>query len=639
MFATFSAFAPFLAESNPAGGAATKDIVLATGGAMILTAIVVVVGVLHRSGRIKFLGRMATAAERQLGVPTWAALPGEVATLSLLVALLGMYWDISLHIDQGRDPGPLANPAHYLILFGLFGVFVAGFLAIILGDSRVGRSGIKRTENWKIPIGGVMLFSCAAFSLLGFPLDDGWHRLFGQDVTLWGPTHLMLFGGAGMTLIGRAALWVEGRRAAERELKAGNGNGDGDGDGQLAGGRIGEIARNLQMAGLCGGFLIGMSTFQGEFDFGVPQFQMVFQPILIAWAAGIALVTARIWAGRGGALVAVAFFLIIRGGVSVLVGPVFGETVPHFPLYIVEALIVEGVALAISTRKPIALGAISGALIGTVGFAAEWGWSHVWMPIPWASSLMPEALVWAFVAGISGGLLGGFIGAALASDRIEFPRRATAALAVGFVGILAMVGYGLNTNEEKGLKANVALTDAQGGVGGGRHVNAVVRLDPKDAGDDARWLTITAWQGGGLVVNRLKRVDEGVYRSTEPIPVSGDWKALVRLHRDNEILGTPVFLPKDPAIPAGEVPAKSEFTRGFVADKKILQREAKDASGVTPVLAYLGVLGIALGLCAMMVWGLYRLARDGQLSTQTRDHQRPAREREPARTPRVAPGV
>ena len=43
-----------------------------------------------------------------------------------------MYWDISLHIDDGRDAGPLANPAHYLILAGLFGVFAAGVLAMAL---------------------------------------------------------------------------------------------------------------------------------------------------------------------------------------------------------------------------------------------------------------------------------------------------------------------------------------------------------------------------------------------------------------------------------------------------------------------------------------------------------------------------
>ena len=42
--------------------------------------------------------------------------------VALLTAVLGMYWDISLHIDNGRDAGPLANPAHYLILIGLYGV-------------------------------------------------------------------------------------------------------------------------------------------------------------------------------------------------------------------------------------------------------------------------------------------------------------------------------------------------------------------------------------------------------------------------------------------------------------------------------------------------------------------------------------
>src|SRR3954449_9752234 len=308
------------AAANPAGGAATQDIVLATAGAMILTTLVVVTGVLYRSGKVAWLQKLADFSERQWGVPAWVALSGEIASVSLIVALLGMYWDISLHIDQGRDPGPLANPAHYLILFGLFGVFVAGFLAIIMGDHRGGSSMIKRASSWKIPIGGVMLFACASFSLLGFPLDDGWHRIFGQDVTLWGPTHLMLFGGAGMTLIGRATLLVEGERAARRQST----------DATRSAGLPGRRLMNFQRAGLIGGFLIGMSTFQGEFDFGVPQFQLVFQPMLIAFAAGIALVTARIWAGRWGALIAVAFFIGIRGIVSIYVGSMLGVVAPPF---------------------------------------------------------------------------------------------------------------------------------------------------------------------------------------------------------------------------------------------------------------------------------------------------------------------
>jgi hypothetical protein len=59
------------------------------------------------------------------------------------------------------------------------------------------------------------------------------------------------------------------------------------------------------------------------------------------------------------------------------------------------------------------------------------------------------------------------------------------------------------------------------------------------------------------------------------------------------------------------VPAKAQFTRPLTADHKILQRESKSASGILPILAYLGVLAIALGLCALMGWGLGRLARDG----------------------------
>ncbi len=54
--------------------------------------------------------------------------------------------------------------------------------------------------------------AAGGFALIGFPLDDLWHRLFGQDVTLWGPTHLMLIGGASVSLIGQGVLLAEGSR-------------------------------------------------------------------------------------------------------------------------------------------------------------------------------------------------------------------------------------------------------------------------------------------------------------------------------------------------------------------------------------------------------------------------------------------
>src|SRR5918999_3761913 len=201
-------------DAEPAGGAELFEVIAATGGATLATLALVVLGFAHRTGRTDLLRRVARFAARDTGLAPFAALPSVLAAASLLTALLGMMWDISLHIDEGRDAGPLANPAHYLILIGLFGTFAAGFLAIVLPDGRPSPRAVRISGDWYAPLGGIALLAASGFALLGFPLDDVWHRVFGQDVTLWGPTHLMLIGGAGLTLVGTSALVIEGREGA-----------------------------------------------------------------------------------------------------------------------------------------------------------------------------------------------------------------------------------------------------------------------------------------------------------------------------------------------------------------------------------------------------------------------------------------
>jgi hypothetical protein len=217
-------------SAPPAGGAALGQVAGATIAVSLLTAILMAVGMRYRAGRMAPLERLAAALGRHTGLPGWAALPSGLAGISLITAAFGMYWDISLHIDQGRDAGPLANPAHYFILLGLYGILAAGWFAIVLpreGDPR-SPAALRIAPSWHVPVAGVLLTACASFSMIGFPLDDVSHRLFGQDVTLWGPTHLMLLGGAAMTLVGILVLVTEGwiatgqregvraRRSAER---------------------------------------------------------------------------------------------------------------------------------------------------------------------------------------------------------------------------------------------------------------------------------------------------------------------------------------------------------------------------------------------------------------------------------------
>src|SRR3954468_23935061 len=220
---------PSAAETRPAGGAALGEVLLATALGLVLTALLLGLVWLHRTRRWTGLTTAGNLLGRATRVPAWVALPTILATVSLLVALFGMMWDISLHIDVGRDPGPLANPAHYFILFGLFGVFAAGVLAwavpVAAGVPRgamplaetPGPVAVHFLRGWDVPVGGVLLTASGFYALLGFPLDDIWHRIFGQDVTLWGPTHLMLIGGAGLSLVGVLLLEQEGHGEASTD--------------------------------------------------------------------------------------------------------------------------------------------------------------------------------------------------------------------------------------------------------------------------------------------------------------------------------------------------------------------------------------------------------------------------------------
>ncbi len=110
----------------PAGGAALHEVIGATAGVGVVTLLLLGLAIAHRTRRTTVLVRLAEALGRRTGRPGWAALPTLLTTASLLTALFGMLWDISLHIGEGRDEGPLANPAHYFILVGLFLVFTAG---------------------------------------------------------------------------------------------------------------------------------------------------------------------------------------------------------------------------------------------------------------------------------------------------------------------------------------------------------------------------------------------------------------------------------------------------------------------------------------------------------------------------------
>jgi hypothetical protein len=540
------------AAAAPAGGAELGQIAIVVGFVSVAYAFLLRFLLAHRAGRPTRIARFSETLGRSARLPAWAALPLAVAAVSLSTVYTGLMWDMSLHIDQGRDPGPLANPAHYFILLGLYGIFAAGFLALVLG---------------KRPIGGMLLAAAGTFALIGFPLDDVWHRLFGQDVTLWGPTHLIMLGGGVLSTVGVAVLLAE------------------------AGAR-GRFVRVLA----CATLLVGLSAFMGEFDFGVPQFRLVLQPALLAFATGVALVAARRWAGPGAALAAGVTALAMGYATSLFVAAA-GQAMPAVPLFVPEAIAVELAFLA--RRGPVT----AGALVATLGMAGEWAWTHVAMPIGWTAALLPEAALMAFAAGIAGAVIGGELGGALRRER---PSRlaAVAALAV-FAAVLA------NGLIERTPAARVAMTRDASGL--------TVRVDPPALADDAAAVRYVAWQGGPpRREGNLTRVAPGVYRTRDRIPVTGDWKSLVLIYSGRALVAAPVYEPADAAIPVREVPARAQVTRPLEKTRTVLQRERK--AGVPTWLwtsASLVVLVLGLAFLTLLGWGVDRFARASSSTART----------------------
>ncbi len=607
-----------LAQTPSAGGAPIGEVAGATAVALASIAVVVAIGIAHR--RRGVLQPFVDLVEEKTGRPAWSIVPVQITLLSLAIAVWGYYWDVSWHIDQGRDEGAFANPAHWFIIIGLDGIAFAAILAMVLGDDR-SPSAVRLTKSWKVPVGGIMLSACSLIALAGFPLDDIWHRLFGQDVTAWGPTHIQLIGGASLATLGCWALLVEGARAMPGTPPS----------------RFAAVREKMADIGLGGAFLVGLSTLQVEFDFGVPQFRALYHPTLIALAGAIGLVAARIRLGRGGALMAVGGFLAIRGLLSLGV-ELSGRSTFHLPLYLGAAAVVEAVFAA--RRRPatqVSTGALAGLGVGTVGVAAEALWSQVWMPIPWTTALLPEAIVLTVVAGTAGGVLGGLIGRALAPEAVERQPLPRWTAPVAWLGAVGVIAFCLPIGSPQGWTLDVAVGERRT-VDGVEVADLTVTPSPGGAADAARdgvLFHVLSWQGagdggdGGSALVDLEPVGDGSYRTDEPVPVSGTAKTMVRLQTKGDMVSAAVYMPADEALDLEALPA-TDGTVPFRADKQNLQREARTDRVALERAAYVVIALLAGVWMVALSWGLTRLdpARGSRPDPGVRT----------ARTPRIAPG-
>ena len=593
-------------DTAPVGGAALDQVFGLSVAAGLVSLVLLWIAWAHRTHRIEWFQKLGETLNARLGEPGWSAIATAFVASSLIVALLGFLWDVSLHAGRGRDEGPLANPAHYLILYGLFALFIAGMSAVVWPRDGIkpGIASVKITRQWYAPVAGIYIAACGLYALIGFPLDDVWHRLFGQDVTLWGPTHLMLIGGAGLSTAGIILLRREGEFSAEYQDRGG-------------------LARFLTYGAAFGGLLIGLSVFQAEFDFGIAQFRMVFAPMMIAAAAGLTLVAARLFVGPGAALFAAAFFLGMRGLVSFIVGPVFGQADHVFPLYLGSALLVELLALTALRRNFLAFGAVAGLLIGTVGTVVEKVWNDQVFQFAWTQDMWLEGLAMTIPVAIGSGLCGALFALGLQG---RLPSRAVGRTIVtaSILVTSAAVANGLWATVPDGATATFETSRMSTPTGDVMTVTAT--LSDGLVEGDPTWVQITAWQGGGegVVTDNLKKVGDNTYESTIPIPVGGTWKTLLRVQDGRTLTAAPLYLAPDEAIDAEEFVAADGEPVEFVPEIEILQRERDFSApawlwGVANLVVLVTSLAVLIGICVSVSRFSARLREHAESEAASRD--------------------
>jgi hypothetical protein len=154
------------------------------------------------------------------------------------------------------------------------------------------------------------------------------------------------------------------------------------------------------------------------------------------------------------------------------------------------------------------------------------------------------------------------------------------------------------------VTADVRLTPAGDGL-----VHVTATLDPADAADEAYWLQLSSWQGGGLELAEMEPTGEpGTYRSAQPVPVDGHWKTLLRLHRWGEMMAVPIFLPDDPEIDETEIPAVDRIA-AFESERRYLLRETVDGNEWLSPVVHAGLVLVCAVWAGAFVVALRDLSR------------------------------
>jgi len=135
--------------------------------------------------------RYTTETQTVRRAALWALL------VSKIITGWGVQWDIQWHVLIGRDSFWI--PPHLMTYAGVSATMLISFGVLAWetwhGTGSVRMLGFSGTRGFHLAAWGI------AITVLAAPVDNLWHRIFGLDVTLWSPPHLMGILGASINAL------------------------------------------------------------------------------------------------------------------------------------------------------------------------------------------------------------------------------------------------------------------------------------------------------------------------------------------------------------------------------------------------------------------------------------------------------
>ena len=209
---------------------------------------------------------------------------GGTSLFAALVGLFAISWDIQWHSAVGRDR---TLTAPHLFILGSVTVMGLVALAAVLIETLwarrtppVAKSGTTFAGFFSSSMGTYLVGYGALDSAIAFPIDQYWHTLYGIDVSIWAPFHIMAITGLCVSCLGVAYMLASGAHLAVQ-------------DGAKEAARAGYVGVILALATLMGtlSFLL-IPSVQGTGYIHLGSLSFTVYPLMLGALGTFVLVTA-----------------------------------------------------------------------------------------------------------------------------------------------------------------------------------------------------------------------------------------------------------------------------------------------------------------------------------------------------------